>query len=428
MTIVNLALLNQHFDYLYYSALRVAKCKALLSLENLKSTIFDPDQWVFILQKEIQQVKLLINDFEGKEYVQFASDKEFLQKIYTARMLFFESNDEIKMREAFILNDHLVLLEAELHYNMALVEGNLGYHELNGCDRNMTPFYDSLFDDPFNEETLRRASSEIDDLLRSYQINELIACMVPEPGLINLLFETNKRIASQVKNLRIPSNVIVEDIKSSYREIFKRAFSGLKQLIESLAKDSMAVFMIYQISDIKYLEEMAEIDGYVLHDYFKRLKHFFKDQLHNYQRAQNFHLPEVTGLSNKKETPDNKPFSFGYQPGPRPLRPIVVAMHLEFDFLGESITVDDFMEVLMCKDLSKNTKIIQLAAKYNLIEGFRKRLKPWCSNLKPSSIERSGIFTSLNEGPLKAARLYKSTPLLPEVSDRMDAIFKAKYR
>lgn len=257
---------------------------------------------------------------------------------------------------------------------------------------------------------------------------EILCHMAPETELINLFLDAIQLIKKQVLNEKIPLYFICENSNGLFNEIIEKAFVNFKKVVGNLNVEDKGRFISDLLRDINYMETINGLKCRKKNQFFRQFKHILKNELKSAYDLQNFNKAASLVKNSEKATSETKPISFGYRTGPRALRPIVVAMNLEFDLFGESTTADDFMEVLMCKDLSKNKKMIQLAAKYNILEGLRKRLLPWCPNLKPALMEQSGIFMSLKEGPLKAMSLYKATSLLLEVEDRMDAIFKAKYR
>lgn len=260
------------------------------------------------------------------------------------------------------------------------------------------------------------------------QLTEILAFMAPDPTLMQQYMEAMIRIRNECHTSIIPVYFIKKDITKAAAEIFRKAVINLKAMLEKMSEDNLGYFCNMQHRELKYLELLNVNNQCATNPYLKHLKKIFKDESNNIKEMKPFKALEIINLINEKEIKAEKPISFGYHHGPRPPRPIVVAMNLEFGLFGGDTTVDDFMEVITCKDLSKNTKIINWAAKYNIIDGFIKRLKPWCPNLKPAVMEHSGIFIRLGEGPLKAMSLYKATPLPKEIEDRMDAIFKAKYR
>lgn len=259
------------------------------------------------------------------------------------------------------------------------------------------------------------------------QLTEILGFMAPDPILMRQYMEAMTRIRNECHTSIIPVYFIKKDIIKAASKIFRKAVINLKALLEQMSEDNLGYFCNMQHRELKYLELLNVNNQCAGNPYLKHLKKIFKDESNSIKEMKPFKALEIIRLLNEKNTKAEKPISFDYHLGPRALRSIVVAMDLEFDIFGGDTTVDDFMEIITCKDLSKNTKIINWAAKYNIIDGFIKRLKPWCPNLKPSVMEHSGIFIRLGDGPLKAASLYKATPLLLEVEDKMDAIFKAKY-
>lgn len=260
------------------------------------------------------------------------------------------------------------------------------------------------------------------------QLTEILAFMAPEPALMQQYIEAMRRIRNECCTAIIPVYFIKKDINKATAEIFRKAVMNLKAMLEQMSEDNLGYFCNMQHRELKYLELLNVNNQCAANPYLKHLKKIFKDESNNIKEMKPFKALEIINLINEKDIKAEKPLSFGGRLGPRSFRPILVAMNREFDLFGGNTTVDDFLEVIFCRDLRKNKKLIQLGLKNNLFYNFMVKCEPWIKHFTPARIEKSGIFISLNDGVFNAHLLYNSKIISKEDNDRMDAIFNAKYK
>lgn len=264
-------------------------------------------------------------------------------------------------------------------------------------------------------------------LLEKTQMIEIICHLAPKTGQIKQLLETLARVSNHCHNERIPLCFIHKEINNSFSSIFKAAIEDYIQSIGRMNTNERGYFLVEQLRDIKHIERMCKIDNHEMNSYFQQIKHIDEDELEIVQDMQPYKIISLSELLDKKETKKTKPLSFGYRPGPRPYKPIVKAMFLRMNLVADDTTVDEYMEVVTAPDLSKVTKKIQLGLKTNVFRKFMDLSGDWFKNFKPARIEQSGLFISLNEGPIKSQTLYNSKEILPEDNKLLEEIFKAKY-
>jgi len=97
--------IRRYFDDLYESASEDAKSQAHIFVEDLNLNNLTSDQKVFKLHNEILLLKQKIDDFERKEYVNFAAFEIVIYKIFSARLLFFNINEQALIKEGFFLSE-----------------------------------------------------------------------------------------------------------------------------------------------------------------------------------------------------------------------------------------------------------------------------------------------------------------------------------
>lgn len=102
MTDTNLKI-KQYFDEFYKSAAENAKKQALIFVESHNLNNLSADQQVLKLHDELRNLNQRIDDFERKEYINFATFEVVLYKIFSSRLLFFKNNEREQIQEGLLL-------------------------------------------------------------------------------------------------------------------------------------------------------------------------------------------------------------------------------------------------------------------------------------------------------------------------------------
>ena len=97
--------IKRYFDDLYKSASVDAKSQAHIFVKGLNLNNLTSDQQVLKLYNEILLLKEKIDDFERKEYVNFAAFEIVIYKIFSARLLFFQNNEQALIKEGLFLSE-----------------------------------------------------------------------------------------------------------------------------------------------------------------------------------------------------------------------------------------------------------------------------------------------------------------------------------
>lgn len=97
--------IRRYFDDLYKSANVDAKSQANIFVKGLNLNNLTSDQKVLKLHNEILLLKQKIDDFERKEYVNFAAFEIVIYKIFSARLLFFKNNEQALIKEGLFLSE-----------------------------------------------------------------------------------------------------------------------------------------------------------------------------------------------------------------------------------------------------------------------------------------------------------------------------------
>lgn len=276
-----------------------------------------------------------------------------------------------------------------------------------------------------NEENARDTTDELP--FNRDQMVELFCYLAPDTKLLKQLLEMLAKISECCHNEQIPLCFINEELHDSYKVLIKKAEKIYNKTLGFMDTDSRGYFLSGQLRSLKHMGRFYNMEESSLHWFFKYIKQIQKDELKIAKKMHSFHPAEYNDNNNKKEKTLNKPFNFGYRKGPKELKPILTAMDLKMGMLANGSTVDDLMDVLTCLDLSKNTKTIYIGFTIIKFAYFRKKVEQWFSSFTAANIERSGIFISSTEGPIKAHVLYNSTAILWEDSHLIDSIFDAKY-
>lgn len=354
----------------------------------------NPGEYMSALNEEYVKYCSILSELNYPDYFYYCDTKEKIWDCFINDCL-YSVNIELPYAElvrSTLINDMLVFLVEEM--------GLLTHNPL----ANMAAL-------PFDKK----------------QMIEILFFMAPDSTLIRQLLELLAKVNDRCHHKRVPVCFIANDLRDSFNHLFKSAAEKYLQVIGTMDKDKRGCFLLDQLRDIRQIGRLCELEHSKLNPYNRFLKHITKDELENIQGMQPYKTPDISYLFKIKEAPLDKSFSFGYQPGPRPLKPIVQSMHLRMDLFAGDTTADDFMEVLMCEDLSKCTKKIHFGAKNGVLNKFFEMTKPWGKNLTRARIEQSGAFISWKESPVTAHALYNAPKISAEEDKLMNKIFKAKY-
>lgn len=97
-------------------------------------------------------------------------------------------------------------------------------------------------------------------------------------------------------------------------------------------------------------------------------------------------------------------------------------LHLSLDFLEHRTTTEHFHNLLIAKNFQNTSKNIYLQCETTQFSHIVKALKPYFSNLNPTTIERSGKFYTKTGTLLKANNLHKNTVHNPKEKETIDNI------
>lgn len=386
------------FDTLFANTMKEGEDKKDNAINSVKKKAMDRSyndlHYERFIVKGMEEQRKLFNKLEYPHYFKFLEQKELLKNCFIEdclRSLDIEKPKEA-LRQTIIMNENIQFYCEEL------------------CLLKQNPLIPSA--DQLSEITLMTVT---------------LCHMAPGSELINLFLDTREMIKKQVYNERIPLFFICENADGLFTEIFEKAVMNFKKLVEDLPIEDKGRFISEMLREINYMETLNGFKCRKKNIFLKQFKHILKDELKIAHEMQSFHPAEYKEYSNKKERTLNKPFNFGYRKGPKELKPILTAMDLKMGMLANGSTVDDLMDVFTCPDLSKNTKTIYIGFTIIKFAYFRKKVEQWFSSFTAANIERSGIFISSTEGPIKAHVLYNSTAILWEDSHLIDSIFDAKY-
>ncbi|HLN72557.1 MAG TPA: DUF6617 family protein [Prolixibacteraceae bacterium] len=387
------------FDALFANTWKEGQEKKNVLLDNVKKKAMDRSYNErhyerFILQG-MEEKRKVFNSLKYPHYFKFLEQEEILKNCFIEdclRSLNLELPKEA-LRKTILMDEYIQFYSEELSL--------LKHHPL-------IPSADQL--------------SEI------AVMTETLCHMAPDSELINLFLDTRELIKKQVYKERIPFFLICENLKDLFTDIFEKAVKNFYNLVDNLPLNDKGLFISELLHKVNYMETINGIKCRQKNIFFKQFKHLLKKELKIIHEMQSF--PPAKGKDNNilKDEVRDKPLNFGYHQGPKELLPVVKAMGLQMNLFTGNTTAEYFMEVLTCKDLSQCTKKVYLGLKTNLFYYFLQKCKSWAKYFTPARIEQSGIFISQNDGVINAHLLYNSKLILKEDSDRIDAIFNAKYR
>ncbi len=243
--------IKQYFNDFYKSAAEDAKSQANIFVEGLNLNILSNDQQVLRLYREIQLLNQKIDDFERKEYINFAAYDVIIYKIFSARLLFFSTKEDELIREGLVLSElrnHLLqlyeLLKAQLppltFSDFLKNNKHVVFYDLHQKPQGISE------DDYFKMRNLQ-TQKKIDCVNQESKLfkerfnakigeNNLIASEIKaETKQLEYLFKnakeltTDQFISELSKLIAIPSNSLPED-SSEFHTSFSKFIEGDLQL------------------------------------------------------------------------------------------------------------------------------------------------------------------------------------------------------
>lgn len=115
------------------------------------------------------------------------------------------------------------------------------------------------------------------------------------------------------------------------------------------------------------------------------------------------HQKEIQKIKPDK-SPDN---TFGYKKSdPNILRRVASSLHLKINLFIDEKTIDSFVKLLTSNDIYSEKEAIRINCQTNQFAFFLYKIKPLFHNLDLTRIERTNLFFSSNNTPIKASNLY----------------------
>jgi hypothetical protein len=104
--------------------------------------------------------------------------------------------------------------------------------------------------------------------------------------------------------------------------------------------------------------------------------------------------------------------SFGFNGDLEVLRSVIISLERQIDFIKESTTLEDLIEVFTSKNLTADSPRIYLGCETQIFRYIIDQIKPLFKNLKLTAIDKSGLFYSLQnpEKPITRDNLSSSIP------------------
>lgn len=133
---------------------------------------------------------------------------------------------------------------------------------------------------------------------------------------------------------------------------------------------------------------------------------------------------EITSIAQS----DNKPFSFGFKGDETKLRNLIAVLCNHKNLLDEAVTKpDDFIKLLITKDITDKAYKIQIGCETNLFQYIADKLKNKLPKFNYANIGRCNYFFTKKGNPIRASLLSNSksnNPVSKQAKEEIDKFFK----
>lgn len=248
-----------------------------------------------------------------------------------------------------------------------------------------------------------------------------------------IIFNETSKIISSVKE-EFPKNASNAENNYSYTILNNRfnkylndiaKYINERNISNEVIEDSDYIINYLKISAAQLYLELQEQYG----TFSTNSKFNFDEIMEKYFNETNIDINQLEKISKPKlirkpkvATPKT---SFGYKSrDTKKLFNVLDRLHLSLDFLDHRTITEHFHKLLIAENFNNTSKNIYLQCETTQFSYIIKVLKPYFSNLTPTSIERSGKFYTKTSTLLKANNLHKNSIDNPKEKETIDNIIK----
>lgn len=230
-------------------------------------------------------------------------------------------------------------------------------------------------------------------------------------------FPENATIAENKYTYTILNNTLNKYLNDIANYIKERKISN------DILNDNNYIINYLKLSVVQlYLELQEQYSSYTTlpkYDFSEIMEKYFNEtnidinQLEKINKLKPIRKAKITTLKT----------SFGFKNrDTKKLFNVLDRLHLSLDFLEHRTTTEHFHNLLIAKNFQNTSKNIYLQCETTQFSHIVKALKPYFSNLNPTTIERSGKFYTKTGTLLKANNLHKNTVHNPKEKETIDNI------
>jgi len=265
-------------------------------------------------------------------------------------------------------------------------------------------------DFPTYSNTLSKYYNSIINLETLRVYNAFNAIMQKTSNNIDIVYHTTNAL----KNIKALTIKTVKEIKERGFEESPTDESSLSHFLLQLLRQHLTV-LFFDIQDLS----IASIDNPT------SIEDFYLLDL-NLPKALIGELQKVEIETNKTVKPNtNEKFSFGFNGTEAKLRSTVILLVNQVELLNEeNCTVDHLITILTSKALTNQMHKVYFNCETVQLSYIIDKFKIYFKNLTPTAIEKSALFYTKNNNPLKAQNLYSNKIDSPKNQSTIDNILK----
>ena len=249
--------------------------------------------------------------------------------------------------------------------------------------------------------------------------------------------EANQKFNELIKEF--PNNAVPEENTFVYNSMYAEHHQNLININNYIVKHSLTKDKIDQDNTyvIQYLKTNMIWLYIELQDRFAKFgneellsteeiyQHYFNEKVIDLEIIPAEKLAKTIQPKKEIKTASSKN-SFKYKnPNTETLLTALKTIQLRLDLIDENYsTINQFYELLISNDFTKITYEIHIQCETTQFSYLVTTLKPFFTNLNPTTLERSKLFYTKTGTPLKASNLHKNKVYNPKEKEEIDKIIK----
>lgn len=242
---------------------------------------------------------------------------------------------------------------------------------------------------------------DLDDTDRHYLINSL------RSGVIDKLRDLAE-IKSDLQDDQL-SAYVLDVLKWSLIRLLLETDKLYPQFVDPIPATDSEIFAEYlsePVPEFDYINSTVKVD---------QLREQLQEVL-NHEDKPKKTKPTLTA---------NEDFSFGFTGDRKKLENVIKQLNLKVELLKDGQTTpEELLHVLTAKSLTSTAPEIHLDCETTQFRYIIDRLEPYFTNLKPSTIDKAGIFYSKKNTRINKQNLYSNKIASPKNQPIIDDILK----